>query len=118
MSEPVEESSRHLGIAEDGRPFTKGEVRGDDDRCPLVESADQVEEKLTASLGEREVAQFVHDDEVEPAGDVPTRFFELAKIAASGRLGHNGRLDWPYPFNDFLLQKRYYTYHERSLFGF
>ena len=49
MGEPVEQSGGHLGVAEDGGPFPEGEVGGDDDRGPLVEPADQVEEELAAA---------------------------------------------------------------------
>ena len=65
VGEAIEECGRHLGIAEDCRPFTKGEVGGDDDRGALVEAADQVEEELSAGLGEGQITQFVEDDEVE-----------------------------------------------------
>jgi hypothetical protein len=65
MGEPVEQRGRHLGVAEDAGPFTKGQVGGDDDRGALVQSADQMEEQLAAGLGEREIAEFIEDDEVE-----------------------------------------------------
>lgn len=37
----------------------------DDDRGAFVEAADEVEEKLAAGLGERQIYQIVYDDEVE-----------------------------------------------------
>ena len=43
MRHPVEEGGCHLGIAEDGDPFTELQVGGDDDAGLLVELADQVE---------------------------------------------------------------------------
>jgi hypothetical protein len=43
MREAIEQRRRHLGIAEDGGPFAKGEVGGDDDGGLLVEPADQME---------------------------------------------------------------------------
>lgn len=46
MCQAVEECRCHFGIAEHRRPFTEGEVCGDDDRGALVEPADQVEEEL------------------------------------------------------------------------
>ena len=64
MGEAVEERGGHLGVAEDGRPFAEGEVRGDDDGALLVELADQVEEQLSAGLGKGQIAEFVEDDEV------------------------------------------------------
>ena len=67
MGEPVEQRRGHLGVAEYGRPFAEGQVGGDDDRGPLVEPADQMEQELAAGLGERQIAEFVEDDEVEAA---------------------------------------------------
>lgn len=65
MGETVEERCRHLGVAEDGGPFSERQVGGDDDRGPFVEPADQVEEQLPAGLREREIAEFIEHDEVE-----------------------------------------------------
>ena len=69
VSEAVEQSSRHLGVCKDARPFAEGEIGGDDDGGALVESADEVEQELAAGLGERQIAEFVEDDEVH-AGQV------------------------------------------------
>lgn len=66
VGEPVEQSGGHLGAAEDGGPFPESEVGGDDDGGPLAEPTDQVEEELSAGLGEREIAQCVEYNEVEP----------------------------------------------------
>jgi hypothetical protein len=43
-------------IAEHARPFAKGEIGRDDHRGPLIEAADQMEQELSASLGERQIA--------------------------------------------------------------
>ena len=51
VGEPVEQRGGHLGVADVG-PFPEGEVGGDDERGPLVEPADEVEEELAAGLGE------------------------------------------------------------------
>ena len=61
VGEPVEERGGHLGIAEDGRPFAEGEVGRDEDRYPLVQLADQMEQELAAGLGEREVAKLIEE---------------------------------------------------------
>src|SRR5204863_8734257 len=66
VGQSIEQRSRHLGIAEHTRPFTEGEIGGDDDRGALVEPADEVEQELTAGLGEWQIAEFVEDDEVHP----------------------------------------------------
>src|SRR5947209_4529312 len=66
MGQPIEQCSRHLGVAEDTGPFAERQIGRDDDRGALVKAADQMEEQLVAGLGERQVAEFVEDDEVEP----------------------------------------------------
>jgi hypothetical protein len=65
VREAVEQRRRHLGVAEDARPFAEGEVGGDDHGRALVESADEMEQQLTASLGDRQIAKFVEHDKVE-----------------------------------------------------
>ena len=65
VCQSVEECRRHLRIAEHRRPFAEGKVRGDDDRGALVEPADQVEQERTTGLRERQIAEFIEDDEVE-----------------------------------------------------
>ena len=56
MGQAIEQCGRHLGVREDARPFTEGEVGGEDDRGALVEPADEVEQELAAGLGERQIA--------------------------------------------------------------
>ena len=65
VGEAIEQRRRHLGINEDVRPFAESQIGRDDDRGALVETADQVEEQLAASLREGQIAEFVEDDEVE-----------------------------------------------------
>jgi hypothetical protein len=65
MGEAIEQRGCHLRIAEHAWPFAEGEIGGDDDRGALIEPADQMEQQLPAGLGERQIAQFVEDDEVE-----------------------------------------------------
>src|SRR3954453_18995936 len=72
VREPVEQGGGHLAVAEDSRPFGEGEVRRDDDRGPLIEAADQVEQQLAAALSEGQIAEFVEDQEIDaryPVGD-------------------------------------------------
>jgi len=42
-------------------------LRGDKDRGAIVEAADEVEQQLAAGLGERQIAEFVENDEVRPS---------------------------------------------------
>lgn len=70
VGETIEERGRHLGIAEDGRSFNEVEIGRDDDRCSLIEAADQVEQELAGGLGEWPIAEFVEDQEVEAAEQI------------------------------------------------
>src|SRR5262249_18658406 len=82
VGQAIEQCGRHLGVREDARPFTKGEVGGDDDRGALVEAADEVEQELAAGLGEGQIAEFIEDDEVhagEMIGEPP-----LPSVASLG----------------------------------
>ena len=66
VGDAVEECGGHLGVAEHGGPFAEREVGGDDHRGPLVEFADKMEQQLAARARERQIAEFVEDDEIEP----------------------------------------------------
>jgi hypothetical protein len=66
VGDAVEECGGHLGFAEHGGPFAEREVGGDDHRGPLVEFADKMEQQLAARARERQTAEFVEDDEIEP----------------------------------------------------
>jgi len=57
VSETIEQSRGHLRVAEHARPFAKSEVGRDNHRGPFVEAADHVEQKLSASLSERQIAE-------------------------------------------------------------
>ena len=73
MGEAVEQRRRHLGVAEHGSPFAEAQVGRDDDAGSLVELAEQMEEQRSAGGAERQVAQFVEDDEIgvgEPGCDL------------------------------------------------
>ena len=74
MSEAVEQRRRHLGVAEDSGPFAEAEVCGDDDAGAFVKLAQEVEQQRAAGSAERQVAEFVEDDEIgigEASGDLP-----------------------------------------------
>src|SRR5277367_6988219 len=73
MGETVEQRGRHLGVAEHGGPLAEAEIGRDDDAGALVELAEQMEQQRAAGGAERQVAEFVEDDEVgiaEPACDL------------------------------------------------
>ena len=80
MGEAVEQRRRHFGVAEDGRPFAEAQVRRDDDAGALVELAEQMEEQRAAGGAERQVTEFVEDDEVgigKPPSDLPRLSLKL-----------------------------------------
>ena len=70
VSEAVEQRSGHFGIVENARPFAECEICRDDHRRALVETADRVEQQLSADLGERQIAELIEDDEVETGEEV------------------------------------------------
>ena len=70
VGKAVEQRGSHLGVAEDRGPFAEVEVGRHDDRCALVEAADEMEQQLAASLGKGEIAELVEDQEVEAAQQV------------------------------------------------
>jgi hypothetical protein len=80
VGEAVEQRRRHLGVSEDGGPFAEAEIRRDNDAGFLVELAQQVEEQGSAGGAERQVAEFVEDDEIgvgQPARDLSGLSVEL-----------------------------------------
>jgi hypothetical protein len=56
MCEAIEESGGHFGVCEDAWPFAEGEIGGDDYRGALVKPADEIEQQLTAGLGEGQIS--------------------------------------------------------------
>ncbi len=66
VGQAIEQRGGHLGVTEDAWPFAEVEIGGDDHRGLLVEMADQMEQKLAAGLGKRQVAELIQDDEVQP----------------------------------------------------
>ena len=63
VGQSIEHGGGHLGVAEDLRPVGEGQGGGDQQRGVLVELADQMEQQLAAGLAERQIAEFVDDDE-------------------------------------------------------
>ena len=73
MGEAIEQRGRHFGVTEDRRPFAEAEVRCDDDAGSLIKFAEQMEEQYSPGRAERQVAQFVEDDEIgvdQASGDL------------------------------------------------
>ena len=81
MGQAIEHGGSHLGIAEDLGPIGEGKIGGDEQRGVLIGLADQMEQELTAGLAEREIAEFVDDDEI-----VAQQLLGQAATAAGGFL--------------------------------
>ena len=66
MSEAVQQGAGESLRAEDLRPLVEGQVGGDQDRPSLVALTEDLEEELSPCLGERDEAQLVDDQQLEP----------------------------------------------------
>lgn len=73
MGEPVEQRCCHLGVPKNRSPFREAQVGGDDDASALIELTQEMEEQSATRRAERQVSQFVKDDQIgmdEPVGDL------------------------------------------------
>ena len=64
VCQPIEHGGCHFGVTEHLRPIDECQIGGDQQRRVLIELADQVEQQLAAGLTERQIAEFVDDDEI------------------------------------------------------
>jgi hypothetical protein len=71
VGEPVEGGAGEAFVAEHLGPVFKAEVSGEDDALPFVGIGNHVEEQFGAGLAGGDVAEFVEDEQVEPAELVP-----------------------------------------------
>ena len=65
MSEPIKQCTRKPFGAKDLGPFLKGQVRGDHEAMMLIGPTDDFKEQFSSSLGERNVSQFIDDQQME-----------------------------------------------------
>lgn len=63
-SEAVKETGGEPLVAEDGFPCAERKVGGEEEGDALGEGGDGLEEEVCARFGERDVAEFVEDDEL------------------------------------------------------
>jgi hypothetical protein len=92
VGQPVEQRAGQTFRPEYTGPFLKRQVRGNDRRAALMALAEDLEQQLRAGLRERDVAQFVDDQQLygskvllqsEQAALV-ARFLELMDEAGGG----------------------------------
>ena len=79
MGQAIEHGGRHFGVAEHLGPVGEGKIGGDEQRGVFVKLADQVEQQLPARLAERQIAEFVDDDEI-----VAQQLLDQTSAAAGG----------------------------------
>ena len=77
MRQSVKQCGRELGIGKDGWALREAQVGGDDQAGLLVELAHEVKQQCATDLAERQIAQFIKDDEM----DVRHAVGELALLA-------------------------------------
>ena len=64
MGQPVQKRSRQFCITEHISPFWKAQISRDDHAGSFVQFAEQMEQQRTASLAERQITQFIQNDEI------------------------------------------------------
>ena len=89
MGQPIEQCAGEALVAECGRPLVEGQVGGDDCGAALIAGADQLEQQLSAGLGERHEAQFVDDQEFD-SGHLPLQAQQPALVPGLNHLMDDG----------------------------
>ena len=86
VCEPVEECCYHFCVTEDLHLFTKAKVGRDDDAGALIDLAQKVEQQRTARQAERQIADFIKDNQVDfgqhlgPLPSLPNGFLLFQRI--------------------------------------
>ena len=75
VCESIEHGLAEPCIGEHLGPLREGQVGGDDDGCLLGSFSDNLEEQLSGDLGQRHIAQFIDDDQLDarPSGEHPAQ---------------------------------------------
>ena len=66
MGQPVQHGPGEPFAAQHLRPVFKRQVGGDDEAGTLISTGHHIEEQFGPGLGERDVAEFVEDEQIEP----------------------------------------------------
>jgi hypothetical protein len=64
VGEAVDDGLREPRVGEDLGPFAERQVGGDDQAAAFVAFGEDLEDELGGAVGQREVAEFVKDDEL------------------------------------------------------
>src|SRR4051794_30222154 len=84
MNEPVDEGGGDHGVAEDLAPGLEAAVAGDDDRAAFVAARDQREEQVRRLALQRQVADFV-DDQQPVALEAAQFLVEVVAVSGASR---------------------------------
>jgi len=66
MGEAIQECPGESFCAEDLGPFLKGQIWGDHEAMVLVSPADHLEEQFCPGFRERNIPQFIQDEQMKP----------------------------------------------------
>jgi hypothetical protein len=80
VGEAIEQRTGETLALENACPFLEWKVRRDDGRSTLVALAEDLEQKLGASLGKRHIAEFVDDEELD-CGELSLKFEQTLFVA-------------------------------------
>ena len=67
MGQPVQKRSGQFCIAEHISPFRKAQIGGDNHTGSFLQFAEQMKQQCTARPAERQVAEFIQNDEISMA---------------------------------------------------
>ena len=84
MGEPVQQGCGQCGIAEDAGPLCKRQVRCDDQRTLFVAVREDLKQHLRPLGRERDIADFVHDEQLE-AGQLGQAIAHALDLQRQGR---------------------------------
>jgi len=86
VGQTVQQCGGQLGIAEYLGPLRETQIGGDDHTGFFIQFADQVEQQCAADLAERQIPQFIQDDQIDMAEAIgqpalsAVEFFLLQRI--------------------------------------
>jgi hypothetical protein len=100
VGEPIEQGLAEPGVGEDLRPLGEGQVGGYDDGGLFGSLCDHLEEQLGGDFGQRDIAEFIDDDQLHaglagqhaPQTLLPLRFDELVDQRSGCGKAHSSAL--------------------------
>ena len=107
MGQPIQKRSGQFGVTEHITPFRKAQVGGDDHAGSFVQFAEQVKQQCTAILAERQIAQFIQNNQIGMGKSVGQPALITVELFLFQRIYEfNGRQE-PYP--PVMMHDRFHT---------